>query len=122
MNDLGGRAECRILDNSLDFGPKQTVFGGVSVFSRLFWLRGTGVEGFEGKSYRSRRSTAEAPARMVLTHKEGGMIRMVADCASPRVIALRLKLEDIDLRADLNSVFRKLAIQGRLELLSPKGC
>jgi hypothetical protein len=64
-----------IFDNSLDFAPKQTVSGGVSVFSRTVLLWGTSVENFEAKN-----------------------------------------------RASLDSVFAELAMSGRLELRSPKGC
>jgi DNA-binding CsgD family transcriptional regulator len=116
------RAEHEIFDNSLDFGPKQKVSGGVSAFSRTVLLRSMSVERLEGKGYRSRLSIAGAPSRIVLARKERAMIRMVADCASPQFIAQRLELEEMQLRAALDSVFAKLAMSGRLDLLSRKGC
>jgi hypothetical protein len=45
---------------------------------------------------------------------------MIADCASPQFIAQQLDLGEIQLRAGLDSVFAKLALSGRLELLSRK--
>jgi DNA-binding CsgD family transcriptional regulator len=74
----------------------------------------------EGKGYRSRVSQTGAPTRIVLARKEREMIRMVADCASPQFIAQQLDLGEIQLRACLDSVFAKLAMSGRLELLSRK--
>ena len=74
----------------------------------------------EGKGYRSRVSQTGAPTRIVLARKEREMIRMVADCASPQFIAQQLDLGEIQLRAGLDSVFAKLAMSGRLELLSRK--
>jgi DNA-binding CsgD family transcriptional regulator len=115
------RAEHQIFDNSLDFGPKQKVSGGVSAFSRTVLLRSISVERIEGKGYRSRHSIAGAASRIVLARKERAMIRMVADCASPQFIAQRLELEEMQLRAALDSVFAKLAMSGRLGLLSRKG-
>ena len=74
----------------------------------------------EGKGYRSRVSQTGAPTRIVLARKEREMIRMVADCASPQSIAQQLELGETQLRADLDSVFAKLAMSGRLALLSRK--
>ena len=78
------------------------------------------VKGLEGKGHRLRLSIAGASTRIVLARKEREMIRMIADCASPRSIAQRLELEEIQLRAGLDSVFAKLAVLGRLELRSRK--
>ena len=78
------------------------------------------VERIEGKGHRSRLSIAGAPTRIVLARKERAMIRMVADCASPRVMAQQLELGEDQLKAGLDSVFAKLAMLGRLELLSRK--
>ena len=107
-------------DNGLDFVPKQTVFGGVSVFRRTLLLRSMSVKGLEGKGYRTPLFPAGGPTRIVLARKEREMIRMIADGASLRFIAQRLELEEIQLRAGLDSVFAKLAMLGRLELLSRK--
>jgi DNA-binding NarL/FixJ family response regulator len=96
------------------------VFGGVSVFDQTVLVRGTIVKTFEGKNYGSRPSAAGAPTRIVLTSKEREMIRMVADCASPHFITRHLELGEIQLRAALDSVFAKLAMSGRLGLLSRK--
>ena len=94
------------------------VFGGVSAFDQTVLVRGTSVKTFEGKNCGSRPSAAGAPPRIVLTGKEREMIRMVADCASPHFITRHLELGEIQLRAALDSVFAKLAMSGRLELLS----
>jgi DNA-binding CsgD family transcriptional regulator len=114
------RAERGIFDNGLDFATKQTVFGGVSVFSRTLLLRSMSMEGLEGKGYRTPLSPAGESTRIVLACKEREMIRMIADGASLRLIAQQLELGEIQLRADLDSVFAKLAMLGRLELLSRK--
>jgi len=103
-----------------NFSPKQSVSIGV-IQSKPTFLRGsTRVEVFERRKYRSRLSTAGAPARVFLASKEQEMIRMVADGVSPRVIARQLELREIEVRACLASIFEKLAISGRLELLSRK--
>ena len=78
------------------------------------------MEVFERRKYRSRPSTAGAPARVLLASKEREMIRMVADGVGPRGIARRLELREVEVRACLGSICEKLAISGRLELLSPK--
>jgi DNA-binding NarL/FixJ family response regulator len=78
------------------------------------------VEVFERRKYRSRLSTAGAPARGFLADAEREMIRMVVDGVSPRDIARRLELREIDVSARLDSIFEKLAISRRLDLLSPK--
>jgi len=93
---------------------------GLAYSIELFVARSMSLEGFEGKGYRSRLSNAGAPTRIVLARKEREMIRMIADCASPQSIAQRLGLGEIQLRAGLDSVFAKLAMLGRLELLSRK--
>jgi DNA-binding CsgD family transcriptional regulator len=73
---------------------------------------------FRGKSCRSRLSGSGAQPRIVLAPKEREVIRMVANGVSPRVIAQRLGLGESKLRASLDSVFAKLAMSGRLDLLS----
>jgi DNA-binding CsgD family transcriptional regulator len=73
---------------------------------------------FRGKSCRSRLSDSGALPRIVLARKERDMIRMVANGVSPEVIVQRLHLRESKLRASLDSVFAKLAISGRLDLLS----
>ena len=78
------------------------------------------MKGLEGKGYRTPLSPTGEPTRIVLAHKEREMIRMIADGASLRFIAQRLELGEIQLRAGLDSVFAKLAMLGRLELLSRK--
>jgi DNA-binding CsgD family transcriptional regulator len=78
------------------------------------------VEGLEGKGYRTPLSPAGKATRIVLAHKEREMIRMIADGSSLQFITQRLELGEIQLWAGLDSVFAKLAMLGRLELLSPK--
>ena len=78
------------------------------------------MEAFERGKYKSRLSTARAPATVFLDSKEREMIRMMADGVSLRGIARRLELREIEVRACLASIFEKLAISGRLESLSPK--
>jgi DNA-binding CsgD family transcriptional regulator len=80
--------------------------------------RGVTVEVFEGKSCRSRLSGSGSLPRIVLAPKERDMIRMVANGVSPEAIVQRLHLRESNLRASLDSVFAKLAISGRLDLLS----
>jgi DNA-binding CsgD family transcriptional regulator len=78
------------------------------------------VEGLKGKGYGTPLSPAGEPTRIVLARKEREMIRMIADGASLRFMAQQLELGEIQLRAGLDSVFVKLAMLGRLELLSRK--
>jgi DNA-binding CsgD family transcriptional regulator len=78
------------------------------------------VEGLEGKGYGTPLSPGGEPTRIFLARKEREMIRMIADGASLRFIAQQLELGEIQLRAGLDSVFAKLAMLGRLELLSRK--
>ena len=78
------------------------------------------MEVFERGKYKSRFSASGAPARVFLASKEREMIRMMADGVSLRGIARRLELREIEVSACLASIFEKLAISGRLELLSPK--
>jgi DNA-binding NarL/FixJ family response regulator len=79
------------------------------------------VEGFRTRKVPiARLATAGAPARVLLASQEREMIRMMADGVSLRGIARRLELREIEVRAYLASIFEKLAISGRLELLSPK--
>jgi DNA-binding CsgD family transcriptional regulator len=74
----------------------------------------------EDKSYTQHPSIAGVTPRSVLTRKERAMIQLIAEGVSPRVMAPRLELEEIQLRACLDSVFAKLAMSGRLVLLSRK--
>ena len=74
----------------------------------------------EDKSYTQHPSIAGVTPRSVLTRKEREMIRLIADGVSTRVIAPRLELGEIQLRTCLDSVFAKLAMSGRLVLLSRK--
>jgi DNA-binding CsgD family transcriptional regulator len=46
---------------------------------------------------------------------------MVAGGVSPRDIARRLEIKEIEVNASLNSIFEKLATSGRLEMLSHRG-
>ena len=92
---------------------------GLSSSSELFLVPSMLLKA-EGKNYRSHVSQAGAPTRIVLTRKEREMIRMVADSASPQSIAQQLELGENQLTAGLDSVFAKLAMSGRLELLSRK--
>ncbi len=80
--------------------------------------RGITVGVFQDKSCRSRLSGSGALPRIALAPKERDMIRMVAKGVSPRLIAQRLDLGESKLRASLDSVFAKLAMSGRLDLLS----
>lgn len=61
-----------------------------------------------------------SPAEANLQSNERKTIQMVAGGVSPRDIARRLEIKEIEVRASLNSIFEKLAIYRRLELLSPK--
>jgi DNA-binding CsgD family transcriptional regulator len=45
---------------------------------------------------------------------------MVAGGVSPRDIARRLEIKEIEINASLNDIFEKLATSGRLEMLSHK--
>jgi DNA-binding CsgD family transcriptional regulator len=78
------------------------------------------IEVCEGKRYGHHLPTTGATPRSVLTRKEREMIRLIADGVSTRVIAPRLELGEIQLRTCLDSVFAKLAMSGRLVLLSRK--
>jgi DNA-binding CsgD family transcriptional regulator len=76
------------------------------------------VDVLDDKGYRQHPSIAGTTPRGVLTRKERAMIQLIAEGVSPRVIAPRLELGEIQLRACLDSVFAKLAMSGRLVLLS----
>jgi DNA-binding CsgD family transcriptional regulator len=78
------------------------------------------MEVVAGNGYSHHLSTADAMPRSVFTRKEREMIRLIADGVSPRVIAPRLELDQVQLRACLDSVFAELAMSGRLVLLSRK--
>jgi DNA-binding CsgD family transcriptional regulator len=99
--------------NRLTFASKQIVTTGVTS-SRM------SMEVVAGNGYSHHLSTADAMPRSVFTRKEREMIRLIADGVSPRVIAPRLALDQVQLRACLDSVFAKLAMSGRLVLLSRK--
>jgi DNA-binding CsgD family transcriptional regulator len=62
-----------------------------------------------------------SPAHFQLQSNERRIIQMVAGGVSPRDIARRLEIKEIEVNASLNSIFEKLATSGRLEMLSHRG-
>ena len=56
-----------------------------------------------------------SPAQFQLQSNERRIIQMVAGGVSPRDIARRLEIKEIEINASLNDIFEKLATSGRLE-------